>query len=45
VSIFEDERLRDQASCELRRRAADAEHVGRQSLMIGRVAHFGEPRE
>src|SRR5262249_48671738 len=45
ASILEHQRLRHEAARELGRRAADAEHLRREALMIGGVAHLGEPRE
>ena len=45
LPIFDDERLRDEAARESRRRAPDAEHVGREPLMIDRVTHFGDAGE
>ena len=43
--ILEHERLRDEPPRELRRGAANAEDLGRQALMIRRVAHLSEPRQ
>ena len=45
ASILEHQRLRDEPARELGRRAADAEHLGGEPLMVGRVAHLGEPGE
>ena len=45
ATILDDEGLRDEAAGEIGRRAADAEHLGSQTLVIGRGSHFGESRE
>src|SRR5438105_13324169 len=44
ATILENERLRDEPAREVRRRAADAEHFGRDALMVRLIAHFGEAR-
>jgi len=41
ASIFDDERLCDQASRKLGRRSPDTEDIVGEALMIGRVAHLG----
>jgi hypothetical protein len=43
AAVFEDERLSDEATCEIGRRAADAKNVGSEALIIGRVADFFQP--
>jgi len=45
MPILDDKGLRDETPGEIRRRAANAEHLRGEALVIGRVAHFGEPRE
>src|SRR5262249_44657108 len=45
ASILDDQRLRDEPLRELGRRAADAEHLCRQPLMIDGVAHRSDASE
>src|SRR5207247_4855446 len=40
AAVFDDERLSDEATGEIGRRAADAENVGGEALIVGRVADF-----
>ena len=45
LPVADDEGLADEAARERLRRSANAQHFGRQTLVIGRVAHLPEARE